>query len=49
MFYCGIDLSATTSHLCVVDESLAIHLQQKVANDLPGIASPFQASPQDRC
>lgn len=45
MFYCGIDLSATTSHLCVVDESLAIHLQQKVANDLPGIASlllPFK-------
>jgi transposase len=38
MFYCGIDLSARDSHLCVVDESLSIHLQQKVANELTGIA-----------
>jgi len=39
MFYCGIDLSATSSHLCVLDETLSIHLQQKAANDLPSIAS----------
>lgn len=45
MFYAGIDLSARDSHLCVVDEGLAIHLQQKSANDLPSIASlltPFK-------
>lgn len=39
MFYCGIDLSARDSHLCVVDESLSIHLQQKAPNELPRIAS----------
>lgn len=38
MFYCGIDLSARDSHLCVLDESLSIHLQQKTANQLPRIA-----------
>jgi transposase len=38
VFYCGIDLSARDSHLCVIDESLSIHLQQKVANELTGIA-----------
>jgi transposase len=38
MFYCGIDLSARDSHLCVVDESLSILLQQKSANDLTRIA-----------
>jgi transposase len=45
MFYCGIDLSARDSHLCVVDESINIHLQHKVANELPRIASlldPFK-------
>ena len=45
MFYCGIDLSARDSHLCVIDESLTIRLQQKAANDLPSIASllhPFK-------
>lgn len=45
MFYCGIDLSARDSHLCVLDESLSIHLQQKAANELPRIASlldPFK-------
>lgn len=45
MFYCGIDLSARDSHLCVVDESLSIHLQQKVANDLLRISyllEPFK-------
>ncbi|HET8670346.1 MAG TPA: IS110 family transposase [Candidatus Saccharimonadales bacterium] len=45
MFYSGIDLSARVSHLCVVDETLSILLQQKVANDLPLIAhllGPFK-------
>lgn len=42
MFYCGIDLSARDSHLCVLDESLSIHLQQKVANDLPRISYLLQ-------
>ena len=34
MFYCGIDLSASTSHLCVVDDNLSILLQMKSANEL---------------
>jgi transposase len=45
MFYCGIDLSASDSHICVLDESLSIHLQQKSPNELPLIASllePFK-------
>ena len=45
MFYCGIDLSARDSHLCVVDENLSIHLQQKTANELPLISNllePFK-------
>lgn len=45
MFYSGIDLSARDSHICVVDEDLAILLQLKVANDLHSIAlllDPFK-------
>jgi transposase len=45
VFYCGIDLSASTSHLCIVGENLSIHLQQKSANELPRISSllePFK-------
>jgi transposase len=45
VFYCGIDLSATSSHLCVLDESLSIHIQQKAANELPRIVDlllPFK-------
>jgi transposase len=38
MFYCGIDLSARESHLCVVDENLSIHLQMKAANEMTLIA-----------
>ena len=34
MFYSGIDLTARDSHLCVIDENLSIHLQQKAPNDL---------------
>lgn len=45
MFYCGIDLSATSSHICVVDETLTIHLQQKARNELPRVChllAPFK-------
>lgn len=45
MFYCGIDLSARDSHLCVVNDQIKIHLQQKAANDLPriaGLLEPFK-------
>ena len=40
MFYCGIDLSASDSQLCVVDECLAIRLQQKAANETGRTCSP---------
>ena len=33
-FYCGIDLSARESSLCVIDERLTINMEQKVPNDL---------------
>src|SRR5262245_8235307 len=36
-FYCGIDLSARDSSLCVIDESLSIKLRQKARNELPRI------------
>ena len=45
MFYCGIDLSARDSHLCVLDDSLSVHLQQKSANELTRISNlldPFK-------
>src|SRR5918999_3012245 len=45
MFYCGIDLSARHSHICVLDENLSVLLQQKAANELPRIAhllDPFK-------
>lgn len=42
MFYCGIDLSARDSHICILDDSLSIHLQQKSANELPRIANLLQ-------
>lgn len=45
MFYCGIDLGARDSHLCVIDDSLSILLQLKVANELPRISNlllPFK-------
>lgn len=49
MFYCGIDLSARESHLCVVDDNLSIHLQMKAANELPLISDlllPFMPNLQ---
>lgn len=48
-FYCGIDLSARDSHLCVVDQQLARLIDQKVKNDLPLIISllaPYKADLQ---
>lgn len=42
MFYSGIDLSARDSHICVLDDNLSIHLQQKVPNELARIASLLQ-------
>jgi len=49
MFYSGIDLSARDSHICVLDENLSIHLQQKSANELPRIShllEPFKPNLQ---
>ena len=34
-FYCGIDLHAKDSYLCVIDQKEKIHLRKKVANQLP--------------
>lgn len=36
-FYCGLDLSARTSQVCVVDEDLKVCVQEKVRNDLERI------------
>ena len=36
-FYCGIDLSARTSQVCVIDEGLSMVVQQKVPNELDRI------------
>ena len=33
-FYCGIDLHARDSFLCVIDSKAKIHLREKVSNDL---------------
>jgi transposase len=47
MFYCGINLSARGSHLCVLDDNLSTLLQRKATNDLPLISSlldPFKPS-----
>src|SRR5262245_26520641 len=46
-FYCGIDLSARDSSLCVIDESLSIILRQKVRNELPRIISCSSAVDYD--
>ena len=36
-FYCGIDLSARTSQVCVIDEEMSILVQQKAPNELPHV------------
>jgi transposase len=38
-FYCGLDLSARTCQVCVVDEDLKVVVQEKVANELANITS----------
>jgi len=48
-FYCGIDLSARDSHLCVIDDHQSILLQQKVSNELPrllDLLTPFRPNLQ---
>ena len=48
-FYCGIDLSARDSHLCVINQQLARLVDQKVKNDLSFIISvlePYKADLQ---
>jgi transposase len=45
VFYCGIDLSARDSHLCLIDDDIKILLQQKARNDLSLISNlldPFK-------
>ena len=37
-FYCGIDLSARTSQVCVIDEDISVLVQEKVPNELDCIA-----------
>ena len=41
-FYCGIDLHAKDSYLCVIDQKEKIHLPKKVANQLPLILHEFK-------
>lgn len=36
-FYCGIDLSSRSSHVCVIDEEISVLIQQKAPNELPRI------------
>jgi len=36
-FYCGIDLSARDSQVCVIDEQLQVMVQQKLRNELAKI------------
>lgn len=36
-FYCGIDLSARHSQVCVIDEELSVLVQERVRNELPRI------------
>ena len=33
-FYCGIDLSARTSQVCVIDEDISVRVQEKAPNEL---------------
>lgn len=44
-FYCGLDLSARSCQVCVIDERLRVHVQEKVPNDLykiMGLLEPFK-------
>ena len=33
-FYCGLDLSARSCQVCVIDDSMSVQVQKKVRNDL---------------
>lgn len=41
-FYCGIDLSARTSQVCVIDEKIHVLVQQKLPNELRRIIELIQ-------
>ena len=44
-FYCGLDLSARTCQVCVIDEDMTVKVQKKVRNDWPLILeliSPYK-------
>ena len=48
-FYCGIDLSARTSQVCVIDEGMSVLVQEKVTNELhriTGLIEPYKESLQ---
>ena len=48
-FYCGIDLSARDSHVCVINQHLSRLVDQKVSNKLPQIIAllePYKADLQ---
>lgn len=36
-FYCGIDLSARTSHVCIIDEDVSVVVDKKIRDELPRI------------
>jgi transposase len=36
-FYCGLDLSARTCQVCVIDEKISVLVQEKVPNEMPCI------------
>jgi len=36
-FYCGLDLRARTSQVCVIDEKISVLVQEKVPSELPCI------------
>lgn len=42
LFYCGLDLSARTCQVCVVDEDLKVRVQEKVPNELGRIVPLIQ-------
>ena len=42
-YYCGIDLHARDSMLCVIDDKEKIHLREKVPNHLPIISNELSS------
>jgi transposase len=42
-FYCGIDLSARTSQVCVIDEDISVRVQEKVPNELHRITDLMES------